>query len=124
MGTVIDRIATVDIDRDDRGRGKNGKFQIGNTLGFQKGNRTTFKHGHKPHPPFKASDEFSQLKRRLASALKREYGPDLTGKQLAYISAAADAGARLQLLDVSAHPLAIANLMDAQRHALQALEGE
>jgi hypothetical protein len=90
-------------------------------------NSTSFKVGHSwhsPKHPRAGSTELTRLKRRLALALKREYGPELTGSQLAYISAAADAGARLQLLDVSAHPLAIANLMDAQRHALQALDGD
>jgi hypothetical protein len=90
-------------------------------------NSTSFKVGHTWHPPKRpraSNTELMRLKRRLVRALKEEYGPELTGSQLAYIDSAAEAGARLQLQPESAHPLAIANLMDAQRHALQALEGD
>ena len=93
---------------------------------FKPGNktRTQFKPGHPPYPPPAGTTELTRLKRRIARELKAEYGPELTGSQLAYINAAAEAGARLQLQPQDAHPLAIANLMDAQRHALQALEGD
>jgi hypothetical protein len=121
MGTVIDRSMTTAI-----GRSKAGTFESGNKIGhrFQKGNRTAFKAHHPWHQPPSGSPELTRLKKRLVRALKLEYGPELTGSQLAYIDSAAEAGARLQLQPESAHPLAIANLMDAQRHALQALEGD
>ena len=111
---------TVTTDTDATRPDKWWQFKPGN----KPRNRTQFKSGHKPHPAFTASIEFKRLKRRLASALKKEYGPELTASQLAYIDNAADAGARLELLDISVHPLAIANLQDARRHALQALEGD
>ena len=90
-------------------------------------NATSFKVGHPWHSPKRpraGTTELTRLRKRLARELRNEFGPELTASQLAYINAAAEAGARLQLQPESAHPLAIANLMDAQRHALQALEGD
>jgi hypothetical protein len=87
-------------------------------------NRTKFKPGHKPHLPLSPNDEFRRLRKQKVSALKKEHGPDLTASQLSYIDSAADAWARLQLQPVDAHPLAIANLKDAERHALRALVGD
>jgi hypothetical protein len=88
-------------------------------------NATSFKTGwHAPKRPRAGTTELTRLRKRLARELRKEFGPDLSATQRAYINAAAEAGARLQLQPESAHPLAIANLMDAQRHALQALEGD
>ena len=90
-------------------------------------NATSFKVGHpwhSPKHPRAGTTELTRLRKRLARELREEFGPDLSATQRAYINAAAEAGARLQLQPESAHPLAIANLMDAQRHALQALEGD
>jgi hypothetical protein len=86
--------------------------------------RTSFKLGHKPNPPTVATTPLMRLRRQIVRELRDEYGPELTASQKSYIDIVADARARRQLYDISVHPLAIANLNDSERHALQALEGD
>jgi hypothetical protein len=79
--------------------------------------------GHPYHPP-KASingSEYERLVKKFIRKLKREYGPDLTAKQIEHINTAAHARARLTLRGEQMEDADFVLVSNAERRALESL---
>jgi hypothetical protein len=84
-------------------------------LGFR------FEKGHPFYPPKQVGSEHTRLRSKIIRRLKREYGPDISAKQMEHIVNAADIRARLHLQGETINHADYVLLVNTERRELAEL---